>query len=193
VLHAERGEAAEAEREYQTALRLSPHFPATYVNLADLYRQLGRESDAVAVLKDGLVKAPGSADIPHALGLALVRSDKLAEALPMLERACTLAPDAARFAYVYAVALDSAGQPGKAIDVLKQAHTRHPGDMDVLSALVAYCHGAGRLDEAIGYAARLATLRPGDKEIGAMRQQLMVEKRAGAAPGPIEPGKKQGP
>jgi tetratricopeptide (TPR) repeat protein len=175
ALHAERGESEAAEREYLAALKLSPHFPATYVNLADLYREMHREEDAVRVLREGLAESPGSADVPHALGLALVRGGKLDEALPLLERATTLAPDVTRYAYVYGVALESAGPPGRGIEVLKAAHDRRPNDCDILVALVEYSHNLGRLDDALGYAGLLAVLRPEDAGVRAMREKLRTE------------------
>jgi Flp pilus assembly protein TadD len=42
---ARRGLAAAAEAEYEAALRLAPQFAPAAVNLADLFRQLGRDGD----------------------------------------------------------------------------------------------------------------------------------------------------
>lgn len=177
ALYAEEGDAQAAEVQYRAAMRLSPRFPPAYVNLADLYRQLGREPEAIRTLRDGLALCSDSADIPHALGLALVRTDKLGEALVYLEQASTRAPDVTRYAYVYGVALESAGPKGRGIDVLKQAHERHPADTEVLSALVEYCHDAGKLEEAITYAQRLAALLPGDASAQALLDRLTAQRR----------------
>ncbi len=187
ALHVEQDEPGPAEREYLEALRLSPRFPAAYVNLADLYRALGREPDAVRVLRDGLTLATGSADVPHALGLALVRDGRLDEALPLLERAARLAPDVTRYAYVYAVALESAGPPGRGLDVLKLAHEKRPNDAEVLSALVAYCHQVGRLDDAVLYARRLAQLRPRDPEVRRLVDDLNAQRAGAGRGGPQAP------
>jgi Flp pilus assembly protein TadD len=164
------------------------------VNLGDLYRQIGREAEAVKVLRDGSAKATGSADIPHALGLALVRNKKLDEALPLLERAATLAPDVTHYAYVYGVALESAGPPGRGIEVLKRAHDRRPSDCEVLSALVSYCRELGRLDEATEYADRMAKLLPDDPSVRGMLEQLKAEraKAGSAAPALSGPSRKPG-
>ena len=159
ALYAEQGQLEASEREYLAALRCSPRFPAAYVNLADLYRQWNREGDAVRVLREGMSKAAENADIPFALGLAMVRGRQLSDAIPLFERASKLAPESVRYAYVYAVALETAGPPGSGIDELKRAHQRRPNDIEVLGALVEYCRGAGRLEEAKGFADLLATLR----------------------------------
>src|SRR5262249_31533861 len=45
-----RGLTADAESEYKSALRLSPQYTPAAINLADLYRQLGRDGDGASVL-----------------------------------------------------------------------------------------------------------------------------------------------
>ena len=101
---AERGDASAAEAEYRAALRLEPGFAPAWANLADLMRLLGREQAAEQTLRDGLLQAPRDASLHHALGLALVRQQRPAEALRELKRATELAPGNQRFAYVYGVA-----------------------------------------------------------------------------------------
>lgn len=120
LLYAQRAQAPEAEAEYRAAIALwRGHVPA-YVNLADLYRVRGRDADAERVLREGLGAVPGDASLHHALGLALVRQQRLDAALPALRRAVTLAPSVARYTYVYAVALHGAGRRDEAIRVLEE-------------------------------------------------------------------------
>ena len=57
VLHTQLGELDEAERAYRTALDVDPSFVPTYLNLADLYRQQGREGAGEAVLREALAIA----------------------------------------------------------------------------------------------------------------------------------------
>ena len=56
ISYAQRGRAAEAEAEYKAALRLSPQFTPAAVNLADLYRQLGRDGDGESVLRAAIAR-----------------------------------------------------------------------------------------------------------------------------------------
>jgi len=112
-------------------MRLDPRYAPAYVNLGDILRAHGRESDAEAVFRSGLAVSPQDATLHHALGLSLVRSGKLVDALPELERAASLAPDQPHFAYVYAVGLHSARRDKEAIEVLK----KHPEDKESRSLL----------------------------------------------------------
>jgi tetratricopeptide (TPR) repeat protein len=133
---ATRGRVADAETEFRRALTLDGTFVPAYVNLADLYRAEQREPDVRGVLEEGLKAVPDAAALHYALGLALVRAQRTAEALTHLERAAARAPDNARFAYTYAVALHSAGRPQEAIAVLERGLQRHPNDHDMQQFLV---------------------------------------------------------
>jgi tetratricopeptide (TPR) repeat protein len=128
---AARRRVADAEREFRAALALDRAFVPAYVNLADLYRVEQREPDVRGVLEEGLKAVPDDAALHYALGLALVRAQRPAEALTHLERAAARAPDNPRFVYTYAVGLHSAGRPREAVTVLEKALQRHPNDRDM--------------------------------------------------------------
>jgi tetratricopeptide (TPR) repeat protein len=124
-----------AEPAYRQALALNPSFVPAYANLADLYREGKRESDAEAVLREGLEAIPDDAYLHHSLGLALVRQNRLQDALPELKIAAD-SPDAApRFALVYALALDGLGQPEAASAYLASALQRFGNDPELVGAL----------------------------------------------------------
>ncbi len=169
---ARRGDAAAAEAEYRAALQLSPSYLAASINLADLYRQLGRDSQGEAVLRSAIAVSPHEAAAHHALGLTLTRLKKPDAALAEFRQAAELAPDSARYLYVYAVALNSGGQGEKALAMLKEGLTRHPGDRDILSALIAFSRSAGDLSSALLYAEKLAAMAPEDRNLAALVQQL---------------------
>src|SRR5262249_14997679 len=107
TFYGSRGDASRGERELKAAIRLDPSFVPSYVNLADLYRVLGRDSDGERTLREGLVAAPTSGALRYALGLALVRLKRPDEAVGELERATKLEPGNERFKDTYRVALDS--------------------------------------------------------------------------------------
>jgi predicted CXXCH cytochrome family protein len=156
---ANRGDAGGAEAEFRAALRLDPAFVPAYVNLADLYRVTARDADGERTLRTGLERVPDNAALHHALGLALVRLQRMDEALAELKRAAMLDPGDARFAYVYAVALHSAGDAQAAIATLETALAKHPDDPDILQALASFHAERGDSEAAGDYAKRLQERR----------------------------------
>ena len=169
---ARRGFPGDAEIENKSALRLSPQFAPAAINLADLYRQLGHESEGESVLRTAIEASPRDAGLHHALGLTLTRLKRTDEAIAELRRAAELEPDRARYAYVYAVALHSAGRGEEAIAVLKDSLARHPEDRDILLALITFNRDAGDLPTALEYAERLARAAPNDREVANLVQNL---------------------
>jgi len=158
------------------ALRLNPQFAPAAINLADLYRTLGREDEGVAALREAATAAPRDAGLHHALGLALVRQKKTDEALAELRRAVELAPDQAQYSYVYAVGLHSAGRADDAIAALKENLSKHPDNRDSLLAIISFYRDAGNFAAALVYAQRLAQIFPDDRRISglvdALRRQM---------------------
>lgn len=129
------GDMNKAEHEYQQALLLDPGFVPGYINLTDLYRQQGKDSQGEKLLKQGIKEAGNNADLQHSLGLLLVRQKRLDEALSHLQQAATLAEDNPRYTYVYAIALQSSGEKNQALAVLVKAKKRHPDNPEIIAAL----------------------------------------------------------
>jgi len=169
---AKRGQLTEAEAEFKAALHLSDQYTPAAINLADLYRQLGREPESENVLRTALLASPRDAGLHYSLGLTLVRLKKLAGATEELHRATDLEPGRSRYAYVYAVALHSAGRVDEAMAVLKQNLTQHPHDRDTLSALVAFARESGDSDAALDYAGKLSVLMPDDPALKELINEL---------------------
>jgi len=174
ILYAEAGQPDTAEGQFRAALTLQPDFEPAFVNLADLYRSVGDETQAGTVLRDGLERLPDSAALNYSMGLLTVRAAGAEAALPWLERATALAPANTRYAYVLAVALNGLGRPADAIALLEQAHADHPADADVLFALASYHREAGNNEDALRYATDLLILQPDNPSV----QALVVEMSA---------------
>ncbi len=173
--HARTGDLAKAETDYRAALRLSPHFAPAAVNLADLYRQQGRDDDGMAVLREAITLSPDDGGLHYALGLALVRLKKPDEAVAELKVAADLEPERARYAYVYAVGLESIGKRGEAIAVLEESLKRHPGDRDTLLALINFSRANGDPTAALRYAEALAKAEPDNQELKHLIDSLKGE------------------
>lgn len=172
ALYAQRGDAAAAEREYRAALAIDPEFVQATINLADLYRDLGRDTDGERLLRTALVRTPDTAAAHYALGLLLVREQRLNEAMNELAAAARLDPSQPRYAYVYAIAQHSGGQSRQALATLETNHRRHPSDRDTLLALVSLNREAGHHEAALNYARELAVLTPDDLQLLRLIQGL---------------------
>jgi tetratricopeptide (TPR) repeat protein len=164
-LHMRQHRIAEAIAAYERALFLDQRFAQAYVNLADAYRQQGRDTDGEKVLRRGIALLPQAADLRHALGLLLVRKGEKHEALKELSAAATLAPDNARYLYVFAVGLHSAGKRTEALAVLRKGDMRHPYNLEILSALVSLNREARANKAALVYAKKIAEALPHDAEV----------------------------
>lgn len=145
---AQRGDAAGAQIEFDSAIRLYPRFVPAYVNGADMLRAQGRDAEALVLLDRGIAAASDAgaesvAPLFHARGLALVRLQQLDEAVIALRRAHEIVPRDAHYAYVYAVALHSTGDVTGSIRVLQQALMRAPDDAELRSALAAFARPKG--------------------------------------------------
>jgi tetratricopeptide (TPR) repeat protein len=161
-----------AEAELHRALALDPAFAPASVNLADLYRALGRDGAAEPVLREALAHAPDDAALWHALGLLLVRERRIGEALESLGTAARLDAEQPRYGYVHAVALHDADKGPEALHELADVLRRHPYDRDSLSAMVAFEREAGRPRDALRFAEQLEQLEPHDTMVRALVQQL---------------------
>jgi predicted Zn-dependent protease len=98
----------------------------------------GRDADGETLLRSALEISPESGDVYHALGLLLVRQNKIPEAMDAFEESVKLSPDNTRYSYVYAVALNDIGNKSESIRVLEEAHRRRPADREVLYALINF-------------------------------------------------------
>jgi len=157
-MYAARGHVTEAIKAYRTALDLNAKYVPGYVNLADFHRRQGQEADAEKVLRQGLKELPDNDVLHHALGLSLVRQQRLPDAVKELRHAFSLRPENARYAYIYGVALHSAGKQQQAIKILEQANIKSPDDRDILNALISYHRDSGNEKAASMYVDRLRAL-----------------------------------
>ncbi len=164
IVYAERGDLDAAIAAYRAAIRLEPHSPVGPINLADLFRTVGRESEADEVLLAASKRNPESPELMHAHGLLLARRGDYDAALERLAAASRARPENARMAYVYAIALSSTGEPARAIAVLEDALERHPYDREILVALTTISRDVGDVARAIAFARRLVAQDPGDAD-----------------------------
>ena len=172
LIKARHHQVNEAEAEYRTALRLDPKFVPAMANLADHYREVGKDKEGAELLRAAIATEPQNAAIKHSLGLLMVRQHNYAEALPLLREATVLAPENARYAYVYAIALNSTGSAAEATALLERTHNQHPTDKDVLVTLITLERDRGDLAAALTHVQELAALEPSNPQIRALVDDL---------------------
>jgi predicted CXXCH cytochrome family protein len=173
--YAHRGLTDNAESEYKAALRLSPQYVPAAINLADLYRQLGRDGDGERVLRTVIGVARSAATPHYALGLALTREKRPDDALAEFRAAAELEPDRSRYTYVYAVALHSSGSIDASIKMLLANLSRHPDDQDTLLALATFNRDAGDVGAALEYAERLSRISPNNRDLARLVDDLRAQ------------------
>ena len=154
------GEAQEAEAGLLSALKKNPQSSVARVNLADLYRSLGANTAARAILEAGLTLSADDGAIWFSKGLLEIRDGNLQAGLKALETAAALEGTPGYYHYVFAVAQNDQGYPDKALSTLEQLHRLAPGQPNVLSALMQYSNIAGDRPAAERYRKELrATLK----------------------------------
>jgi hypothetical protein len=142
-----------------------------YLNLADAWRQQGREAKAEKVLRRGLAVMPRDADLHHALGLASDAQGREGRGAEGIRRSRQAGPDNARYAYVQAIAVHSAGKRDEALALLRSCQqatsqqSRHP-------PLIAISRERGDSKGALAYAKQAAALLPDNQEIGHLVAEL---------------------
>lgn len=157
ALSVQQGDLKSAIANYRKAIAKAPFYTPAYINLADVYRQNGEETQARAVLEEALKALRDTTPAHHALGLLFVREKKMPEALEHLRLAAESPTANEHYLYVYGVALNSSGKREEALHVLESANTRFPGNPDILYALVSIHRAAGNVQQAQTYENSLNT------------------------------------
>jgi hypothetical protein len=120
--------ATEAEVEYQAALRISPHYAPAAINLADLYREMGRDQDAEAVLRRGLQVNPQPGQPPSRVGTHPGSPSSVGRSAPRARARHEAGSRTGALRVRLRDRLDSAGRRGEAMRILRASLQNHPND-----------------------------------------------------------------
>jgi tetratricopeptide (TPR) repeat protein len=82
-----------ARAAFEAVRKDEPAFKGVYFDLADVYLQLGRSSEALAVLRDASRRWPEDADTHNAVGVVLLRRGATDDAVESFSRAVAAAPN----------------------------------------------------------------------------------------------------
>jgi tetratricopeptide (TPR) repeat protein len=120
-----RGNFAEAEKQFRKALEMDDQFYMAAVNLSLMLNRQGRNEEAAALLEKSLRSNPHSASIAFNLGLLLAEVGKNKQAEDMLRKAWQEDPRMAAAAYNLAV-LVGARDPREAAELCAKAAELRP-------------------------------------------------------------------
>ncbi len=164
-----RGDATNAVRHFQTAVRWDSYSPGIRHELAIVLSQLGRSREALQELQEAVRLAPRDAEFRFKLALAWNELGETAKTLAELEAAVKLDPRHARSGYNLGLARNAAGNPTGAIQALLTAESADPRIPYARATIHARL---GQLSEARQAARRALELNPQFTEAAALLQQL---------------------
>jgi predicted CXXCH cytochrome family protein len=174
-LYVNLGENKKAQVSYETAIEKEKLYIPAYINLADLYRQMGMEEELQSILSEALKVDEAVAVIHHSMGLSLARQEKMKQAIESLQQASILEPENAQFSLVYAIALNSSGKTEDALAELKTYHQRHPMNGQILMTLSTIYRDDGNIKKSLFYAEKLLELIPDNIQVQEYIKTLQQE------------------
>ncbi len=140
------------------------------------WRRSGVYAGEETLWRDNVAKNPGAGLAHNNLGIALMRSGRLQDAIAEYEQALRIKPDFARAHYTLGIALVEAGKVVDAIEHYRQALRINPDYANAHESLGVALVQLGRLPEAIGQYQQALQIDPENAEahynLGNALQQL---------------------
>jgi Flp pilus assembly protein TadD len=161
----QRGDQAEAERNYLGVLALAPHEPNANHLLGVLRYQQGRSTEALELIGKALAAVPQSPENHSYYGAALHSAGRHEEALASLDRSLTLAPAQPEVLNVRGMVLMAMNRPEEALLSLDQAVALAPAHTEAWNNRGIALRNMARAEEARGSFARAAALDPDNPHI----------------------------
>lgn len=183
-------DAAEAVRELEKAVSLEPRMMKAQYNLAEAYAASSAHGPAKEIeqLKKVLATEPKYPRAEFAMGRALLRSGKIADAVAHLQTAVAQEPDSGETHYQLGLALSRAGRNAegtaeiqKGRELIAAGERQQNAALDLAEAKAALEHGDA--ESAIAKARRIVAAKPDAAEPYYVLGQGLAKKgdQAGAA------------
>lgn len=155
-----RGDATNALKHYETAVKWDPYSPGIRHELAIVLSMLGRMPEAVAQLEQAVKLAPKDAEFHFKLALALNETGETTRMMSELGEAVRCNPRHARAWYNLGLARNAAGDSAGAIKALISAESADPNDPAIPYARATILARQGKLQEARQAAQRALEIDP---------------------------------
>jgi Tfp pilus assembly protein PilF len=152
-----------AVENYQAAIKIDHLFYPAKVNLAMLYNQIGKNSEAEILLREVAASHPEMVEVHYSLGLLMAEEKKYAEAAQHLKQAAAGMPNRARVHYNLGLLLQYLKQDSEAEAALLKAQELEPDSLDYLYALADFYLKRHKLQQARGIAEEMVARHPGQR------------------------------
>jgi len=171
ALYYQQGQFAKAAEQFQAAVDMAPDEAYGYYNLGGTYLALGRNEDAILVLKKGLaIQADGAAW--SNLGSAYMYLGKYEDAAAAMKKATDLAPHdhilwrnlGDSYSQVAGDTGDARAAYSKALETAMQQLTINPKDPEVLSGIALYYAHLGQSKDAESFLNRALEDSPNNSD-----------------------------
>ncbi len=171
------GKVAEAIRQYEEAIRISPDYPTANNNLGLLLAAQGKTDQAIAHFRRAIRGNPNLAEPRYGLGAALARHGKTAEAIPCFAESIRLDPDLAAPYFGMGAALLAQGKPGEAIPYFELAIQLDPSVAAPHLGLGRAWAMQGKFTKAVPPLQEALRLQPGDPAIRDTLQRVLAAQK----------------
>ena len=148
LLHSELQNTSEAEKIWRECIPLAPHQPGPYVGLARVVMDLGRDDEAVEILKNARAAGCSTSDIYNELANALTKSGMLEEAEQVAQNGLQKFPKANEIWIQSGQIQIQLGKFAEAEKSLRKAIELGATSETVYFALANACARQGKQDEA---------------------------------------------
>jgi len=158
-LYAQRRDWANAEEQFDEALRLQPDFAEAHLQLGFVF-QAEQKGDPAAEWTQAVTLAPNNAQIALLAGKALADAGLDEKAAPILEQALHLDPGSSQAQYALALVYQRNNRVSDAADLLKKVIEAEPKNTAALVNLGLALSQLHRAQEALPYLQQAIALDP---------------------------------
>ncbi len=145
----QRGNLAQAAREYQELIQLHPEITAAHANLAGVLISLGRFDEAIAQYRAALDQSPDNHALELNLGLAYFKKGDVQEAAALFTSLHQTEPTNERVAILLSDCDLNLGKTSEVVPLLTPFEADDPNNLDLEWALGSALIGTGQAREGL--------------------------------------------
>jgi tetratricopeptide (TPR) repeat protein len=154
------------------ASTMADTIPAMWIEMAQVYNKLGNERGELDAYKKLITMDPQNLDANKRLGMLLMKSGSVTEAMVYLEMANTLSPKDAEIMTLLGQGYIKTNRPKDAVDVLVKAKALKPDNVDVRLQLVELYKKTDQPKKALEEMKQLITIKRDSKILLSYAQSL---------------------